>query len=467
MGRYPRGVPPPLPTWCTLRTSRFTAFHAVVVFLAVACLGLGSSLYVRHVTSAGESRLLNARADELASLVDSNARVLLACRRLVARAEGVGVDAELRRDLESFLDGVDGVGFWVAERAGDGGRVTSSVGARSELSGQLTTEQWSAVLSGDERPLLPTIRGTRPDGAIVLAFSTPLPAGRAAVLEFNVPELVAGALGRESSLDASLYLGPAAVAPLLMASTDPSGTVTGPSTSRTINLSGVPSTLVVGGRMSTSPEWLATAILAAGLLIGLAAALGVRALQRKRDLLAHHADHDDLTGLANRRRLERTVEQFASAGSVGVLLFDLDGFKAINDLLGHAYGDRSLVIVADRLRGVVPDGVVPARLGGDEFAVCVPTAEQTELGTIARAIQDGVAGAVDLDGHVLQLGLSIGVAGWPGTSDSPAALLRDADMAMYVAKRNGPRSEPVHYTPSLSPSGPALALSVQSPTPGS
>ncbi|MEZ5081028.1 MAG: GGDEF domain-containing protein [Thermoleophilia bacterium] len=428
------------------------------MFVAVACLGFASSAYVRHVTSAGESRLLNARADELASLVDSNARVLLACRRLVARARGVGVDAELRRDLESLLDGVDGVGFWVAERAGDSGRVTSSVGAPSELSGHLTPEQWSAVLSGEERPMLPTIRTTGSDGAIVLGFSTSLPAGRAAVLEFNVPGMVAGALGRDSGLDASLYLGPAALSPLLMASTNPSGEVEGPSTSRTITLSGAPTTLVVGGRMNTSPDWLANAILVAGLLIGLAAALGVRALQRKRDLLAHHADHDDLTGLANRRRLERTVEQFASAGSVGVLLFDLDGFKSINDLLGHAYGDRSLVIIADRLRGAVPEAVVPARLGGDEFAVCLPSAEPAQLDAVARAIQDRVAGPVDLDGHVLQLGLSIGVAGWPGTSDSPATLLRDADLAMYVAKRNGPRSEPVHYSPSLTPSGPALIL---------
>ncbi|MCB0873493.1 MAG: GGDEF domain-containing protein [Actinobacteria bacterium] len=402
-------------------------------------------------------RLLRARADEFASLVDMNTRVLVAATQLIGQVQGQGVDAGMQ-ELGTLLGGMQGVNFWIAERDGASGTATRSIGPASELAPLLTASQWGDLFAAtSERPVLPTVRSTAPDGSILLGFATRLSDGRAAVLECNIREIADGVAGNDPGLEAALYFGPVAAAPLVIASTTHSGTVTEPSVSQVIRVNGgLPATLVVGGRVGASPSWLINAILLAGILIGLAAAAAVTALQRKRDLLAHHADHDELTGLANRRLFDRTVESLSADGAVGVVLFDLDGFKPINDLLGHACGDRALAMVADRLRGAIPADALPARLGGDEFAVCTPSISDGQLEDLARAVRANVAGPVKLDDQIVDIDLSIGVASWPGTSDSAAALLRDADMAMYVAKRSGPGSEPVSYFPSLAPRGPGL-----------
>jgi diguanylate cyclase (GGDEF)-like protein/PAS domain S-box-containing protein len=152
----------------------------------------------------------------------------------------------------------------------------------------------------------------------------------------------------------------------------------------------------------------------------------------------HEADHDPLTGLANRRALERTLEAAltraaTSARSVGVLMLDLDGFKAVNDRHGHAAGDEVLREVARRLRRSVRERDLVARLGGDEFVVVL-----TDLGAVPDAV-DRVESALAetfalADGAAAPLRAAVGVAVFPGDGRTVADLLAAADREMYAAK---------------------------------
>jgi diguanylate cyclase (GGDEF)-like protein/PAS domain S-box-containing protein len=159
----------------------------------------------------------------------------------------------------------------------------------------------------------------------------------------------------------------------------------------------------------------------------------------------HEADHDPLTGLANRRALERGLAAAVSrAGplerSVGVLMLDLDGFKAVNDRHGHAAGDEALREVARRLRRCVRERDLVARLGGDEFVVVL-----TDLGGDSGAAHDTVervrsalGAPIAVDGGVtVGLRAAVGVAVFPTDGDTVADLLAVADRGMYAAKASG------------------------------
>ncbi|MBL7549429.1 diguanylate cyclase [Frankia sp. AgB1.9] len=156
----------------------------------------------------------------------------------------------------------------------------------------------------------------------------------------------------------------------------------------------------------------------------------------------YRAWHDPLTGLANRTalldRLERGLRRArADRRTIGVLFLDLDGFKAVNDTLGHQAGDDLLRIVADRLqRAVRPDDVV-GRLAGDEFAVMCDAISWADLRAIAGRVLTALAEPAAL-GRTVRLGGSIGLAlSGPGLADAEE-LLNAADMAMYDAKQSGP-----------------------------
>ncbi len=162
-------------------------------------------------------------------------------------------------------------------------------------------------------------------------------------------------------------------------------------------------------------------------------------LRTKVRALEHLAGHDALTGLPNRTllidRLRRVLAR-RQGTSVGVLFIDLDDFKTVNDSLGHASGDALLVQIADRLRAAVRPEDTAARLGGDEFAVLVESAlTEEELLALARRILDDLGAPVHLDGHALLPRASIGVATGHGTAAD--TVLRNADVAMYVAKQAG------------------------------
>ena len=154
--------------------------------------------------------------------------------------------------------------------------------------------------------------------------------------------------------------------------------------------------------------------------------------------LQRMADHDDLTGIPNRRRVTRElttrVLHAARYGERGALLvLDLDGFKAINDTSGHNAGDVMLVDIANALSQRVRRTDTLGRLGGDEFAVVLPHTNPTEATTVAETLVDAVSAASD--GNVTA---SCGIATYgPGDRKTPEQLLAEADHAMYEAKRAG------------------------------
>lgn len=170
--------------------------------------------------------------------------------------------------------------------------------------------------------------------------------------------------------------------------------------------------------------------------------LDVTAQREAERRLAHLADHDPLTGLLNRRGLDRALtlqlahdRRYGTGGSV--LVVDLDRFKAVNDTLGHDAGDALLVQIADLLRGHTRATDVVARLGGDEFAVLLPTGDAIAAEGAARAIAATVAGHLaGADGAASRVTCSVGVALFDGEHDATAVLAR-ADAAMYRAKREG------------------------------
>jgi diguanylate cyclase (GGDEF)-like protein/PAS domain S-box-containing protein len=151
--------------------------------------------------------------------------------------------------------------------------------------------------------------------------------------------------------------------------------------------------------------------------------------------LTHQAYHDALTGLPNRALLVEHLELARINGrDVAVLLIDLDGFKAVNDTLGHPAGDELLRQVAHRLTGCLRADDAAARLGGDEFAAIVDTRSDVDLKAIADRILVAIRKPFDIGGRTVIVGASIGVA----TSQVDASdLLRDADIAMYMAKAAG------------------------------
>ncbi|MEZ5465940.1 MAG: PAS domain S-box protein [Lysobacteraceae bacterium] len=160
--------------------------------------------------------------------------------------------------------------------------------------------------------------------------------------------------------------------------------------------------------------------------------------------LRFHASHDALTGLPNRLVFhERLEQQIAASRSDGlydyaVLFVDLDGFKLVNDGLGHAAGDRLLVSLAVELESVFRDDALVARYGGDEFTLLsVGTCDPARAEAMARRLLDLFARPLDLDGHRVYSGASVGIVMGGPDYHSPDQILRDADTAMYQAKAQG------------------------------
>ncbi len=159
--------------------------------------------------------------------------------------------------------------------------------------------------------------------------------------------------------------------------------------------------------------------------------------------LNHRSLHDPLTGLPNRTLLEELLEQAVararrSRHAAAILFADLDGFKAVNDRYGHHIGDQLLCDLAVRMSEVLRPGDTLARLGGDEFVVlCEDLHDDTEAKTVAARVIDAVSQPFRLSGHTITLTVSVGIAFAGPGQDIPAALLRDADFAMYQAKGGG------------------------------
>jgi diguanylate cyclase (GGDEF)-like protein len=177
------------------------------------------------------------------------------------------------------------------------------------------------------------------------------------------------------------------------------------------------------------------------ILLGLAGAT----LIAEQRTLVERASFDPLTKLPNRGEFERrAVDVIATAGrqdsEVCVLLFDLNGFKLVNDTYGHRAGDEMLRVVGSRLRKAVRDQDIVARWGGDEFVVMMPGIADDEMGAKrAQQLADQVSGRTRLDGvqDALRVKVSVGVAIWPRHGADLHSLVEAADQAMYQAKRDG------------------------------
>ena len=160
-------------------------------------------------------------------------------------------------------------------------------------------------------------------------------------------------------------------------------------------------------------------------------------------IIQRQALEDDLTGLPNRRSFVETLKNSMSRSrrrkkSAGLLLIDLDGFKALNDSLGHNVGDIALQTIAQRLkRGVRGEDFV-ARLGGDEFAVIVDSIDNAEtVEDVAERILAEVHKPIKVDGEEISLGLSIGISMFPADAIDGEELYKAADKALYRAKESG------------------------------
>lgn len=179
------------------------------------------------------------------------------------------------------------------------------------------------------------------------------------------------------------------------------------------------------------PEWV----------VGLTLDVTARKLAERRS--EHLARHDPLTGLANRMQFqERFLQELALVRRGGppfaLLCLDLDRFKAVNDTLGHAAGDTLLTMVADRLRSLVRIEDTVARLGGDEFVIIQTGAACTDdIDTLAGRIAQAIEVPMVIEGHPVDVGVSIGIALVPLDGEDPDTVYRMADRALYRAKTDG------------------------------
>ena len=159
--------------------------------------------------------------------------------------------------------------------------------------------------------------------------------------------------------------------------------------------------------------------------------------------MSHLAQHDTLTDLPNRILLQDRLHQAIALANrngtlVGVLFLDLDKFKEINDSFGHAFGDKVLPSVVNRLLSCVRASDTISRLGGDEFVILLSEIKQTgDAGVKAGKILTAINKPFLIDSHEVHISASIGVAVYPNDSKDPENLIKKADDAMYQAKEQG------------------------------
>lgn len=160
------------------------------------------------------------------------------------------------------------------------------------------------------------------------------------------------------------------------------------------------------------------------------------------ELIEHMARHDPLTDLPNRlsfgERLRQAEAQIGRGEVMALVCLDLDHFKEVNDTLGHSFGDKVLQEVAARINFAKREEEFAARMGGDEFMVLLGPLEQAHhAATVAQRLIDAISERIELDGHVISIGTSIGISVAPHDGTDGETLMRNADLSLYRAKAEG------------------------------
>jgi len=168
--------------------------------------------------------------------------------------------------------------------------------------------------------------------------------------------------------------------------------------------------------------------------------------QARNQEMRYLAHHDGLTSLPNRAQFEETLERAATSAvdnghKLAVIILDLDGFKAVNDTLGHPIGDGLLKAAGERLQASLRDNDLLARLSGDEFAIIVPKmTDPSSVNAMAKRVIDLISSPFQIEGHEILVGCSLGIAIGPDNGDTADKLVRNADFALYRAKSEGKRT---------------------------
>lgn len=221
-------------------------------------------------------------------------------------------------------------------------------------------------------------------------------------------------------------------------------------------------------RLSGHNVWLRCRVAAVPPLTGqgkmlLVLGTDISAWKNQGEELSHLATHDYLTGLPNRILLQDRVDQLVASANrahfrFALLLMDLDGFKLVNDTLGHAAGDSLLQDAASRLKRVVREQDTVARLGGDEFVVLLAdTPDRATVDAVATRVSQVIRQPYEVQGNLVHVSASIGCAFFPEHGRTQSELLKNADVAMYQAKEQG-RDRFVVYDPAHHGYGAALTL---------
>jgi diguanylate cyclase (GGDEF)-like protein len=194
---------------------------------------------------------------------------------------------------------------------------------------------------------------------------------------------------------------------------------------------------LIGGQVN------GTLLVAGGAVVTVLVMVRIRQLyvdrQRAEQALSHMASHDPLTGLVNRREfMARLGEQLQRTPRTTILFCDLDGFKKVNDRLGHTAGDRLLIEVAQRLVASVRQSDMVARLGGDEFLISLKDAQPVDVDGVLQHLSSALSEPIAIQDESVTVGTSIGAVTASETAE-PEELIKSADQAMYRAKQQEPK----------------------------
>lgn len=176
--------------------------------------------------------------------------------------------------------------------------------------------------------------------------------------------------------------------------------------------------------------------------------------KKTEEILEYMSHHDSLTSLPNRTKFERQMQEslqkaIQNEGYMAILYLDLDNFKMVNDTLGHDKGDKLLKKVSRALKDNIRGNDTVARIGGDEFAIIINELKKpNDAAVVAKNIINIVSNCYKIDGHDIYTNTSIGIAVYPDSGRTSIELVKNADTAMYSAKRNG-KNQFCYYSPKL------------------